>query len=142
MLEVVRESELGRGLVARARSDPELEGDHVTRSVLLDDHSHAVRQDLARRSGYAGLRLGRWPGAGEHGAAREQDREHQGREARRDGGHGGVRVTQRGDGTPRAECRGPRDGVLGHIADDEGVPHHATWCICTPFQPCSLWHGT
>ena len=47
VLEVVREAELGGGLIARARSDPELKGDHVTRAVLLDDDPDAVLEDLA-----------------------------------------------------------------------------------------------
>src|SRR5438034_511011 len=69
VLEVVRQPELGRRLVAPAHAQPELHRHDVARAVLLADDDDAVRQHLPRRAG--DTRRAR----GHGGAAREEEDE-------------------------------------------------------------------
>jgi hypothetical protein len=47
VLEVMRQAQLGRGLVSSAGANPQLHRDDLAGSKLLDDDPHAVRQDVA-----------------------------------------------------------------------------------------------
>jgi hypothetical protein len=86
VLEIMGEAELARGLVASTGAHPELQRGHVARAVLLDNDADAVREDLAHWRRQHGHRDG--PGRDERARSGERDGKDQGRESRRDGGHG------------------------------------------------------